>query len=138
MKLLRLTLLRSKTVIQADIIPPFNFVLRCHTRSSKGKGLHLIRYNSLSGTYIPACWLAGPNVHRLLDPGQLITHVLPKSLSVTLLWAKIPQRDPIPIVNPLLRTDLIFGGRWGAHFYSDSPKITEKQIIFVIGLLSLC
>ena len=41
----------------------------------------------------------------------------------------ISQRDPIPIVNPLLKMVFVFGGRWGAHSYSYSPKynrITNK------------
>ena len=137
MKRQRLPLLGPNTVIQAAIIPPFTCVLRWHTISSKVKDQNLIKYNSVAGEQIPACWLANPNIHQLLKPTQLPTTALPKRLSVIFLWAEFYQRDPIPIFNPLLKTVRICGGRWGAHSYLASPKNNKKCTTFIIGLLSL-
>ena len=47
-------------------------------------------------------------------------------LSIIFLWEGFSQRAPIPIVNPLLKTVCIFGGIWGAHYYSASPKNNNK------------
>ena len=126
MKRLCLLLLGSKTIIQAARIQYFTCVMRCHTSSPKGKGQNLISSNSVAGAQLPDCWLDNPNVHQLLNPGQLTTPALPKRFSVIFLWAELSQRAPISIINPPLKTVCIFGGRWDAHSYLDSPKNNKK------------
>ena len=126
MKRLRLPLLGSKTLIQAARLPPFTSVLRCHTRSSKGKVQNLISSNSVAVMQIPAYQLVNPNIHRFLKPVKLPTPALPKRLSLILLLAKFSQRAPIPIVNPLLKNVRIFEGIQGAHSYSASLKNSNK------------
>ena len=76
-------------------------MLRCHTSSPKGKDQNILRSNSVGEMYFPACWLANPNVHRLLNPGHLPTPELPNMIYLIFLLAEFTQRDPIPIVNPL-------------------------------------
>ena len=83
-------------------------MLRCHTSSPEGKGQNLISYNLVSEMYILACLLANQNLHRLLDTGHLPTTALPKRFSLILLWGKLSQRAPIPIVNPLQYTVRIY------------------------------
>ena len=138
MKRLLLPLIGSKTLIQAYILPSFTCVMRCHTSSPKGKGRNLISSNSLLGAQLPACWLANPDVHRFLNPGQLTTPALPKRISVIFLWTEFFQRYHIPIFNPLLKKFVFFEGD-GAHtLICLHQKITRKEIIFLIGVLSLC
>ena len=74
--------------------------------------------------------LAHTNVHRLLMPGKLPTHELPKRLSLTFLLVEFSWRAPIPIADALLKNVCIFGGRWGAHSYCLHQSITKKQIFF--------
>ena len=102
-------------------------MLRCHTSSPKGKDQNLIRCNSVAGAYLPAFLLADPNVHLLIKSVQLPTPELPKRLYLIFLWVEFSQMDTIPIVNPLLNTVRIFGGRWGAHSYLASPKNNKKK-----------
>ena len=52
--------------------------------------------------------------------------VLPKRISLILLWAEFPQRDPIQIVNPLPNTVYIFGRQWGAQSYLASLKNNKE------------
>ena len=94
------------------------FATRAPQRA-KAKVQNLISSNSVAGAYLPACWLANPILHQLIIPGQLPTTVLPNMLSLILPWADFSRRDPIPTINPLLKTFCVFGGRWGAHSYSD-------------------
>ena len=101
MKRLHVSLLGSKTVMQAARSLMFTCVLRCHTRSPKVKGQNLLIYNSVAEIYFPACWLDNKNLHQLLYPGHLPTSALPKSLSQIFLWVEFFRRAPIPIVNPL-------------------------------------
>ena len=122
MNRLRVPLLGSNTVIQADRSPSFTSVLRCYMSSPKGKGQNLISSKSVVGVYLPACWLANPKVHRFLKPGQLPTPTLPKRSSIIFLWEEFSQRAPIPIFNPLLNTVRVFVGIWGAHSFQSSPK----------------
>ena len=138
MNCLRLPLLGSKTVIQATRIPSFTCVLRCHTSSPKGKGRNLISSNSLDRAQLTAYWLENQNVHRLLNPGQLPTHAVPKRLSLIFLLTVFSQRDPIPIVNSIIDTVCIVGGRWVAHYYSPSPKNSKEIDCFQNRLLYLC
>ena len=95
--------------------------MRYHTSSPKVKVQNLISSNSVEVMYLPAIRLANTNIHLLLNPGQLPTTALPKRLSRIFLWEEFSRRDPILIVNTFLYTDYIFGGRWGAHSYLDSP-----------------
>ena len=88
----------------------------------KGKGQNTISSYSLAGEYIPACWLANPNIHWFLVPGQILTPALTKSLSLIFLWADFSWRAHIPVINPLLKTVCVFGGWWVAHSYSASPQ----------------
>ena len=125
MKLLLLTLLGSKKVIQADVRPSFTCVLMCHTSSPKGKSQNLLSSNSVAGAYPLACWLANPNVHRLLMTGKLLTPALTKRLSLIIIWSEFSQRAPIPIVNRILKMVYNFGGRWVAKYYSASPKYNK-------------
>ena len=104
MKRLHLSLLGSKTVIQAARSISFNFVLRCHTSSPKGRGRNLLISNSVAEIYFPACLLDNKNLHRLLDSGHLPTPEIPKRLSIIFLWADFYRRAPTPIVNPLQYT----------------------------------
>ena len=122
MKRQQLYLLGTNTVIQAARRLSLICVMRCHKKSLKGKGQNLISSNSVAWAYLLSCWLSNPNVHRLLIPGQLPTNALNKRLSPILLWAESPQRNPINIVNTILKTVCVFGGRWGAHYYLASPK----------------
>ena len=130
MKRLRLPLLGSTEVIYAARSPSFTCVQRWHTSSPKGKGQNLISSNSLGEIYFPDCWLANPNIQRLLTLGHLTTPALPKRISIIFLWEEFSQRDTIHIVNPLLNTVRSFGGRCGTHSYSDSPKIKREQITY--------
>ena len=125
MKSLHLTLLGSNTVIQAARRPSFTCVMRCYTSSPKGKIQNLIRSNSVAGAYLPACCFSNPNLHRLLILGQLSTPVLPKGISLIFPWVEFSRRASISIVNLLVKTVSVFGGRWGAHSYSDSPKYNK-------------
>ena len=93
-----------------------------HTSSPKVKGQNLIISNSVAGAYLPACWLANPNAHRLLIITQLPTPALPNRLSLILLLEEFSWRSPVPIVNPLLKTVCVFVGKRGAQSYSDSPN----------------
>ena len=120
MKRLRLSLLGSKALIYAAISLSFTCVLRCHKSSPKEKCQNLLSSNSVAEMYFPACLLANQNVHQLLNLGHLTTPDIPKRLSLIFLWVELFQRDPIPIVDSLLKPDCIFGGRWDAHFYLDS------------------
>ena len=131
MNCLRLPLLGSKTLIQAAIIPSFICVLRCHTRYPKGKVQNLISSNSVAFFYLPACWLANPNLHRLIMPILMSTPTIPKRIYLIFLWAEFPQRDPIPIIDPLLKTVYIFVGIWGAHSYLDSKKYNKTTDNFI-------
>ena len=125
MKRLRLPLLGSTTIIQAATRPWFTYVLRCHMSSLKGKDRNLLSSNSVAGAQILACWSANPNVHWLLITVQLPTTELHKRLSIIFLWVKFPQRYPIHIFNPLLKTVCVFGGRWGAQYYSAPPEYNK-------------
>ena len=138
MKRLRLSLLGSKTVIQAARIPSFTYVLRRHTISLKGKGRNIISSTSVAGAQLLDYWLANTNVHQLLKLGYLPTLLLPNTISPIFLWAEFSQRNHITIDNPLLNIVYIFGGRWGTHSYSDSPKNNKETYYFRNGLLSLC
>ena len=90
------------------------------------------------GVYLPVYWLYNPNVHRLLKPGHMPTPALPKRLSLIFLWEEFSQTDPIQIVNPLLDTVCIIGGRWCAHSYFYLPKNNKEADCFLNRLLSLC
>ena len=81
--------------------------------------------------YLQYYWLTNTNVHPLLMPLQLTTAALPKRISLIFLWVELSQRDTILIVNPLLKTVSIFGGKWGEHSYSDSPKYNILKIISI-------
>ena len=133
MNLLSLSLLVSKTVIQAAIILSFTCVLRCHSISPKGKVRNLMISNLVVGVYILAYWFSNTNVHRLLKSVQLPSYALPKRLSIIFLWAEFSIRGPIYIVNIVLYTFCIVECKWGAHSYWTSPKITRKHIAFVIS-----
>ena len=121
-----LHLLESKTLMYAARRPLLTCVLRCHTSSPQGEDQNLISSNSVVGVYLPAWWLANPNIHQLLNPGQLLTAALPRRFSIIFLWAELSRRDPIPIVNPLLKTVRVLEGRWGTHFYFASQKNKNK------------
>ena len=137
-KRLQLPFLGSKTVTYADRLLLFTFMLRCHIRSPKGKVQNIISSNSVAGKYLPECWFANPNVHRLLNPGKQPTPALLNRLYQIFLLVELSWRDPIPIVNPLLKTVRIFGGQWDEHSYLVSPNNNKKKVTFVIGLFSLC
>ena len=126
MKRLILTLTGSKKVIQAARSPQFTCVVICHTSPLKGKIPNLIRSISLAGAQLPACWLDNKNLHRLLKLGKMTNPVLPKRISLILLWAEFPQIDPIQIVNPLPNTVYIFGRQWGAQSYLASLKNNKE------------
>ena len=113
-------------------------MIRCHTSSPKGKGQNLISSNSVAWVYIPSIWLENPNVHRFLKQGHLATPALPKIIFLIFLWAELPRRDLIPIVNQLLYTLYIVEGRWGAHFYLYLPKNNKETDCFWNRLISLC
>ena len=49
-------------------------------------------------------------------PGKLPTTTLPKRISLTFLWAELSQRDPIPIVNALLKKFFLEGDGVGLLF----------------------
>ena len=115
----------------------FTFVLRCHTGSPKGKGQNPISSNSVAGVYLPAYWLDNPHIQRFLNMWHLRTPELTERLSLIFLWYELPQRDPIPIVNPIPDTVYIFRGQWGAHSYLDSLKIYKGIDCFWNRLLSL-
>ena len=138
MKRLSLPLLRSKTVIQADILPSFSCVIRCHTSSLKCKFRNLLSSNSLARAQLPAQWLANPNVHWLITPEKLPTPALPKRLSLIFIWAELSRRARIPIFNILLNTVCIVGGRQGTHSYLPLPKNYKEKVFFRSRLLSLC
>ena len=104
----------------------------------KEKGWNLISSNSVARAYLPEYSLANPNVHQLLTPGQLPTPALPKRHSLIFLWEEFSQRDPTPIVNPLLNKIFIVGGKWGTHSYSTPPKNNRGTDSFWNRLLSLC
>ena len=127
MKCLVLFLINSKTVISEDRIPSFTCVMRCHTSSLKYKGRNLISSNSVAGAQLSACWLANPNIHQLLNPGQITTPVIIMRLYIIFLWTESSRRALIPIVNPPLKPFRIFGKQWGAHSYLDSPKNNKKK-----------
>ena len=112
--------------------------MRCHTSSLNGKFWNLISSNLVAGVNLPASWLDNRNVHRFLNLERLPTPALPKSISLIFLLAELSWRAPIPIVNPLLYTVCIFGGRWGEHSYLDTPKNNKETDWFWNRLLSLC
>ena len=126
MKRLRLPLLQSNTIIQVARLLSFTCVLRYHTSSQKVKGLNLISSNSVVGAQLLACWFANPKLHQFLKPGQLPTPALPKRLSLIFSQANFPRGDSIPIVNTLLNTVRICGGKLGAHSYLASPKNNKE------------
>ena len=82
--------------------------MRCHTHYPEGKDQNLIISNSVAGAYLLDYWLESPNVHRLLIPGQLTNPALTNMPYLIFLWTEISQRDPIPMVNPLLKIVYIF------------------------------
>ena len=61
----------------------------------------------------------------MLMPGHLTTTAFPKRLYLIFLWAEWSQRDPIPIVDPLLKIVCIFVVLWGAHYYFSSTKYNK-------------
>ena len=99
--------------------------------SLKGKVRNLTSSNLVAVEYLISCWLVNPNINHLLMTGQLLFF----------LWENFSQRGPIPKFNPLLKTVCVFGGKWGAHSYSDAlnyNKITNNFLNQIPLLVLTC
>ena len=103
-----------------------------------GKVIDLISSNSGAGVYLPSIWLSNTNVNWLINLVHLPNPLLPTRLSLIILWAELSGSDPIPIVNPLLYTVCIVGGKLDAHSYLGLLKINKETDCFGVRLLSLC
>ena len=137
MKYIRLSILGSKTLIYSSRSLSFNFVLRWHTISPKGKGQILLSSNSVAEMYLPASRLDNQNVHRLLKPVHLPTPALPKRISLIFLWEELSWRDPITIVNPLQYKVCIFWRTMGCKLLFGLAVILHNWFQYFPPLLVL-
>ena len=131
MKLIRLPLLSSKILIHSDRRPLFNCVLKCHTISPKGEGQNLLSSYSVASTNFPASWLDNPNVCQFLILVHLPNSELHKILALYSYGRHCIERV-LSQQSVHSSNGKLFGGRFGAHFYSASLDIRRMTNTFAI------
>ena len=113
----------------------FICVLRFHTSFPKGEGQNLLSSYSVVDEKIPAYWLANPNFRHLLILEHLLTPALHKRLAL-FYYGKSCYEGLLSQYSVHFSNGKLFGGRFGAHYYSASPDI--RRITKKLQLFSLC
>ena len=103
----------------------------CHTIPPKGEGWKLLISYSVTGTNLPASQLANQNIFQLLIMGHLPTPDLPKRLALYSYDHNFPRGLPYQW-SVHSSNGKLFGGWFGAHFYSASSDIRITTNTFSI------